>query len=235
MERYDAGLKVIARAQQSRDAGNFTEAHAQFVKGIEELMRLVQSEQNEATKNLVRKHVARFMDDAEKMVAAQKLCDTAEEQAVSRETNMLRAKAQGVETRARNAESSLKFALAFNSYAEAAEKYKNLRQETKGNASLHAWAGERAVAMLDGAERMSRFVRASSSAPASAAADEQLNLFDLPHVPGVAGAAEAAGVPVNFAKPDAHVASALPNSLTETFVRGRSTSKDAAQEQVLPV
>jgi hypothetical protein len=169
------------------------------------------------------------------MVAAQKLCDTAEEQAVSRETNMLRAKAQGVETRARKAESSLKFALAFNSYAEAAEKYKNLRQETKGNASLHAWAGERAVAMLDGAERMRGFVRASSSAPASAAADEQLNLFDLPHVPGVAGAAEAAGVPVNFAKPDAHVASALPNSLTETFVRGRSTSKDAAQEQVLPV
>ena len=71
MEKYDAGLRIIATAQQAREAGDYVQAHAQFIQGIEELMRLVQSEGNAETKTLVRKHCARFMDEAEQILTAQ--------------------------------------------------------------------------------------------------------------------------------------------------------------------
>jgi len=61
MEKYDTGLSIIALAQQAAHDGNNIEAHAHFVKGIEELMKLLQDEKSEDTKTLVRKHVARFM------------------------------------------------------------------------------------------------------------------------------------------------------------------------------
>jgi len=149
---------------------------------------------------------------------------------LSQETKMLQATAQGVEKRARDAERGLRFAISFNAYKEAAEKYKSLRQEAAGNEILRVWAGERALAMLDGAERLQKFIHsASNDAPT---VDE--NLFNLPHVPGSAAAAAQARMPENFAKPDANMPNTLPNSLTETFVRGR-TRKDAAEEHVLIV
>jgi len=69
MERYDEGLRIIASAQEARDAGDHNTAHAKFLQGIEELMKLVQKESDEKTKALVRKHVARFMDEAELLEA----------------------------------------------------------------------------------------------------------------------------------------------------------------------
>jgi hypothetical protein len=185
MERYDPGLKIIAAAQQARDTGDYSEAHEKFVKGIEELMKLVQHEQHDATKSLVRKHVARFMDEAEQMVAAQNLPSAprpAAKDAESPEAKKLRALAQGVEKRARDAERGLKFVLAFSSYSDAAGKYKALRQEAGCNERLRAWAGERALAMLDGAERLKKFIQRDDSC------DADHNIFNLPHVPGSAAA-----------------------------------------------
>lgn len=236
MERYDPGLKIIASAQQAREAGDYGEAHAQFVKGIEQLMKLVQQEQHADTKSLVRKHVVRFMEEAEQMVAAQVVAaqDSKSQSAAPRpaakdaespEAKKLRAVAQGVEKRARDAERGLKFVLAFNSYSEAAGKYKALRQEAAGNDQLRTWAGERALAMLDGAERLKKFIQRDDS---SGAGD---NILNLPHVPGSAAASDEARMPENFAKPDAQLPNTLPNSLTETFVRGR-TNRDSAEGQV---
>ena len=70
MERYDPGLRIIAAAQQARDAGRYSEAHARFVEGIEQLITLTQTERDERIKGLVRKHVANFLDEAERMKAA---------------------------------------------------------------------------------------------------------------------------------------------------------------------
>jgi len=61
MLRYDPGLKIVAAAQKAAAAGKYEEAHDKFVKGIEELVKLLQIEQDEGTKNLVRKHVGRFL------------------------------------------------------------------------------------------------------------------------------------------------------------------------------
>ena len=224
MERYDSGLRMIANAQQARDAGKYKEAHEAFVKGIEELMRLLQQETNESTKGLVRKHVSRFMSEAEKMVEAQNLSNNV----VPQRVKMLQATAQGVEKRARDAERSLKFAQAMTSYTEAAEKYKGLRQEAAGHDELRAWAGERALAMLDGAERLKGLLQSRNDAASTAAPENPLN---LPHVPGSA-AEEQARVPENFAQPEPNLPNKLPNSLTETFVRGK-TKKDPAEDHVL--
>ena len=146
MERYDTGLSIIAAAQQARDAGDYSEAHAQFVKGIEELMKLVLEEQNEDTKNLVRKHVARFMDEAEKMVVQP-----------SPKAKSTQAKAQGLETRAQKAQKDLKFGVALGLYTEAAAEYKMLRQESLGKQRDRA--GERALAMIEKAEHLQNLTR----------------------------------------------------------------------------
>ena len=87
MEKYDAGLRIIATAQQAREAGDYVQAHEQFIQGIEELMRLVQNEGDAETKTLVRKHCARFMDEAEQILTAQP----------SPTAKLLQAKAQGLE------------------------------------------------------------------------------------------------------------------------------------------
>ena len=53
-------------------------------------------------------------------------------------------------------------------------------------------------------------------------------------MPGSEAAAVQDRMPQNFAKPDAVLPNTLPNSLTETFVRGR-TKKDPSEEHVLTV
>jgi hypothetical protein len=118
MERYDTALRIIAAAQQARDAGEHGGAHAHFVNGIEMLLRLVHDETDEATRTLVRKHVARFMDEAEQLAAVP-----------SQRAKTFQAKAQGVEARAQKAHKNLQFTLALALYTEAANEYKVLRQE----------------------------------------------------------------------------------------------------------
>ena len=249
-ERYDSGLRFILEAQEARDAGSYTRAHSLFVQGIDQLMTQLQQEQNDETRVMVRKHVKNFMDDAERMVAEQdgsagpahasaggcvgKICNRFPSNAMA-----LQASAQGLEKRARDAERGLKFSVAFGAYAEAAEKYKSLRAQLTDNKPMLSWAGTRALAMVDAAERLKRFVKHSSpGGDGWGAADE--NTFDLPHVPGSAAAKEQAQTPQNFAKQtggpvtSVHRPNTLPNSLTETFVRGRSKS-DAAEEHVLVV
>lgn len=120
MERYDPALSIIAAAQQARDAGEYGGAHVNFVNGIEMLLRLVQDETDEATKTLVRKHVARFMDEAEQLAAVP-----------SQRAKILQAKAQGVEARAQKAHKNLQFTLALALYTEAANEYKVLQQEAQ--------------------------------------------------------------------------------------------------------
>ena len=244
MERYDSGLRFILEAQEARDAGSYPRAHSLFVQGIDQLMTQLQQEQNDETRVIVRKHVKNFMDDAERMVAEQdgsagpahasaggcvgKRCDRSPSNAMA-----LQASAQDLEKRARDAERGLKFSVAFGAYAEAAEKYKSLRAQVTDNTPMLSWAGTRALAMVDAAERLKRFVKHSSpGGDGWGAADE--NTFDLPHVPGSAAAKEQAQTPQFFAKPEVHRPNTLPNSLTETFVRGRSKS-DAAEEHVLVV
>ena len=117
MERYDEGLRIIASAQEARDAGDHNTAHAKFLQGIEELMKLVQNESDEKTKALVRKHVARFMDEAELLAATP-----------SPKAKLQLAKAQEFETRARKAQSDLRFVSGLALYTEAGEAYKMLRQ-----------------------------------------------------------------------------------------------------------
>jgi calpain-7 len=233
MERYDPGLRIIAAAQQARDAGRYSEAHARFVEGIEQLITLTQTERDERIKGLVRKHIANFMDEAERMKAAH-LHGSASARgggrggaAVPQRAKMLQATAQGVEKRARDAESGLKFTVAFSSYQEAAAAYKGLRQAAEVSDELRTWAGQRALAMLAGAERMQKFIRGASG-------PQDDDVLNLPHVPGSAAAEEAKRVPENFATPDPNRPNTLPNSLTETFVRGK-TKKNPVEEHVLIV
>ena len=74
MLRYDPGLKIVAAAQKAAAAGKYEEAHDKFVKGIEELVKLLQIEQDEGTKNLVRKHVGRFLVVPSSLSLSQMLC-----------------------------------------------------------------------------------------------------------------------------------------------------------------
>jgi calpain-7 len=240
MERYDPGLSIIAEAQQAREAGKRDEAHSLFVEGIEQLMKICHTEKNEKTKKLVRTHVRRFMEEAESLVASQRpvsrpqsgpASQGAPADQVSPKAKALQASAQAVEKRARGAERNLKFLEAFNAYTEAASQYKDLRQESATCESLRAWAGRQALAMIEGAERLQRLLHNSRRSEYATTSDDGM-VFDLPHVPGSAAAAADAHVPANFAKPDAMLPNVLPNSLTETFVRGRTT-RDAAEQQVL--
>jgi hypothetical protein len=59
MEKYDPGLKVIAEAQKSRDAGHRQDAYGQYLEGIESLFRAVSEEKNEDTAKMVRKHIGK--------------------------------------------------------------------------------------------------------------------------------------------------------------------------------
>jgi len=230
MERYDAGLSIIALAQTARDAGDYSTAHAHFVKGIEELMRLVQDEQNEATKSLVRKHVARFMSEAENMVAQP-----------SPKAKLIQVQAQGLETRAQKAQRDLKFAVALNLYTEAANEYKLLRQESHGK--QREWAGERALAMIDKAEHLKNITQQMDATIAkrnstrntkdgnSGRSTENDNLFALPHAVGAPGSEDDEEMPKNFAQPDEVDTGFLPNSLTWVVARGKKKSEE--EEQVL--
>ena len=58
MELYEAGLSIIAAAQQARDAGDHSKAHRQFVKGIEELIDRKQKEDAAAKKKLEEQQAA---------------------------------------------------------------------------------------------------------------------------------------------------------------------------------
>lgn len=226
MERYDPGLKIIAQAQKERDADQYAEAHTHFVQGIEQLLQLLQTERDEKTEALVRKHVKRFLAEAEEMKEAQSQRGRRPQ---SQRVRMLQATAQGIETRARKAERELKYWIAKDAYLEAATSYRSIRQEVEDGCELHAWAGRCALEMVNGAERMQTLFQGASTAKTPD--DDVLN---LPHAPGSAAAEAAKRMPVNFAKPDPSLPNALPNSLTETFVRGK-TKKNPAEERVLIV
>jgi hypothetical protein len=116
MERYDPGLKTVASAQKARDAGNCKQAHSLFVQGIEELLGLVQTETNESIRTLVRKHVAKFMAEAESL-ALQSAKQVADKQ------NTSLRKAQKLEKTAWDLEKSLAFQKAHKAFVEAAEAY----------------------------------------------------------------------------------------------------------------
>ena len=58
MERYEAGLSIIAAAQQARDAGDHSKAHRHLVKGIEELTDRKQKEDAVAKKKLEEQQAA---------------------------------------------------------------------------------------------------------------------------------------------------------------------------------
>ena len=230
MERYDSGLKIIATAQQARDAGQNSEAHAQFVRGIEELLKLLQDETNEATKALVRKHVTRFMDEAERLVSQP-----------SPRAKLLQAKAMGLETRAQKAQKDLKFAAALALYTEAAGEFKALRQEALGK--MRDWAGDRALAMIEKAEylkELTRKIGGANTSNSSGAGGQRNeggsdpgadNPLGLPHAVGSQGYEEDEAKPENFARPDDVDTGKLPNSLTWLLARGKKKSEE--EEQVL--
>ena len=136
MERYDPGLKIIAQAQKERDADQYAEAHTHFVQGIEQLLQLLQTERDEKTEALVRKHVKRFLAEAEEMKEAQSQRGRRPQ---SQRVRMLQATAQGLETRARKAERELKYWIAKDAYLEAATSYRSIRQEVEDGCELHAW------------------------------------------------------------------------------------------------
>ena len=230
MEKYDAGLRIIATAQQAREAGDYVQAHEQFIQGIEELMRLVQNEGDAETKTLVRKHCARFMDEAEQILTAQP----------SPTAKLLQAKAQGLEERAKKEQQQLKFAAGLALYTEACEAYKLLRQASLGK--QREWAGERALSMLEKAEHMQTLVRkiaangpkgverGSVGSSHAGGADSCFdNPLGLPHAVGASGSGEDG--PAHFARPDQVDSDTLPNSLTWLLARGTKTNEE--EERVL--
>jgi len=226
MERYDPALSIIAAAQQARDAGDHGCAHAHFVRGVEELLRLVQDEADEGTKTLVRKHVARFMDEAEQLVAVP-----------SQRAKLLQAKAQGVEARAQKAHKDLKFTQALSLYTEAANEFKLLRQEALGK--QRDWAGERALAMIEKAEHLQNITRrmggarsSNGSAHGVGGGDSEFDsLLVLPHAVGAPGYEEEEALPDNFARPEEADTGHLPISLTWLLARSKKRSEE--EEQVL--
>ena len=226
MERYDPALSIIAAAQQARDAGDHGGAHAHFVRGVEELLRLVQDEADEGTKTLVRKHVARFMDEAEQLVAVP-----------SQRAKLLQAKAQGVEARAQKAHKDLKFTQALSLYTEAANEFKLLRQEALGK--QRDWAGERALAMIEKAEHLQNITRrmggarsSNGSAHGVGGGDSEFDsLLVLPHAVGAPGYEEEEALPDNFARPEEADTGHLPISLTWLLARSKKRSEE--EEQVL--
>jgi hypothetical protein len=117
MERYDPGLKTVALAQKARDAGDCKKAHALYIRGIEELLGLVQKETNDDIRSLVRKHAAKFMTEAEALL--QQSSASAEPPKSSATLKC----AQRLEKQAKELEKALAFQRAHKAFIEAAEAY----------------------------------------------------------------------------------------------------------------
>lgn len=107
------------------------------------------------------------------------------------------------------------------------------------NEAGKTWAGERANAMLDRAERLKKYLQgqqAAGAAPASGTSSSStMDMLDaLPSAPGAgeSWSPDAAVVPAQAAKPELVTPGFLPNSLTAAFVRGPGrTSRE--EERVL--
>jgi len=126
MEKYDSGLKVIAKAQAARDAGDKKVAHELFVKGIEELLALTKKDPEEKTKSLVKKHVAKFMAEAEELLGIAPpppASPKSSSSATPPPTRTTLKRAEMLERNGREEQRKLNWQKAWKTYAEAAEAY----------------------------------------------------------------------------------------------------------------
>ncbi|KAJ1489552.1 hypothetical protein T484DRAFT_1779925, partial [Baffinella frigidus] len=232
MEKYDKGLGLIADAQAAEKRLSFTEAHSKYMEGIETLLKVSRNETNEETSRMVRGHIARFIDNAG-AVADRKDLPT---------PSPAKQRAERKEEEARKLEQNLKFMVAKTTFTQAAElyyAYSAARCEETVNEAGKTWAGERANAMLDRAERLKKYLQgqqAAGAAPASGTSSSStMDMLDaLPSAPGAgeSWSPDAAVVPAQAAKPELVTPGFLPNSLTAAFVRGPGrTSRE--EERVL--
>lgn len=129
MEKYDPGLVVIAQAQAARDAGDKQGAHELFVKGIEELLKLTREDTDERIKALVKKHVVRFMAEAEELLGIVPPSPTASRPASATKTSLKRA--EMLERNGREEQRKLSWQKAWKLYAEAAETYQKYGAEVR--------------------------------------------------------------------------------------------------------
>jgi len=113
MEKYDAGLALIAQAQAAEQRRSFREAHTKYLEGIEVLLRISKAEENPQTSRMVRGHIARFIEDAEK-VADRKDLPT---------PSPAKDRAERKEAEARKFERDIRWAPAKQAFTEAAELY----------------------------------------------------------------------------------------------------------------
>jgi hypothetical protein len=116
MERYDPGLKTVAAAQKARDAGDVKNAHALYIRGIEELLALLQKETNDDIRLLVRKHASKFMKEAEALLQLNSSVEPPKSSATLK-------CAQRLEKQANDLAKSLAFQRAHKAFIEAAEAY----------------------------------------------------------------------------------------------------------------
>lgn len=178
---YDSGLHVIQQAQEAHDAGDLARAKSLYLRGSEELMAVLQNDQEERRKSLVKKHVKNFMDKAEHIIDARRGAppsrpppprpqsapcpssgSAAGGPALSDTARSLLASAQRSEKRARDAERELRFVAALPAFVEAAETFTALRAEVAGDSQLLSWAATRALAMIEGAERIKLLINNTS-------------------------------------------------------------------------
>ena len=178
---YDPGLHVIQQAQEAHDAGDLARAKSLYLRGSEELMAVLQHDQEERRKSLVKKHVKNFMDKAEHIIDARRGAppsrpppprpqsapcpssgSAAGGPALSDTARSLLASAQRSEKRARDAERELRFVAALPAFVEAAETFTALRAEVAGDSQLLSWAATRALAMIEGAERIKLLINNTS-------------------------------------------------------------------------
>mmetsp|Transcript_37047 Transcript_37047/g.87517 ORF Transcript_37047/g.87517 Transcript_37047/m.87517 type:complete len:906 (+) Transcript_37047:104-2821(+) len=223
MERYDPGLTVIADAQKARDSGSKQEAYDKYLEGIEKLFQAVSDEKNEDTAKMVRKHIAKFMDEAE---AVKNDLSKPDPRSVPLQH------AQTAERKATESEKAYKFALALHQYKQAAEHYMAYQKEVEGNEILVKWARERVLWTITKAEAFQRLTKKP---------EPQQNLdamlFDLPSVPtspkagqpGSTGSADSMEVGGRIPPMETSEPGKLPNSLAAAFVRGRL--EGSAEEQ----
>ena len=156
-----------------------SEARAGFVDGVASLLGTVKTERCSDTERLVRRHIARFMAAAEELdrgeaartplpSGASNASPSPDSGAGTRPAPALAAadvemeavqyRAMWLERRARAAEVSLKFATALKAYTKAAHEFKKLRALSSDMPEMARWAGERALSMVEGAERIQRLL-----------------------------------------------------------------------------
>ncbi len=153
MQRYDEGLKIIASASKAEGLGRNKEAYDQYIAGIELLLEILKTETKEDIKCMVRKHVTKFMDTAEALRSG--LAQDAEPQSLK--------KARDAENKARTFERSLKLQLAYNMYVNAAELYREYRQNCSSGTEEYNVAGRSALAMIERAEALKRILEEPTS------------------------------------------------------------------------